>query len=237
MVAPTIPKPFEGELVLYSYFRSSCSCRVRTACQLKGIPLTYRYVNLLRGEQQAQPYLDEINPNGLVPTLLVKDASGNTATMISQSIAILEFLEEAIPSKKSLLPSDALQRARVRELVNIVACDIQPPTNLRILKRVNGLGITNQEWFREYVERPLAAYERILGVTAGRYSVGDEISLGDVCLAPAIENALRWEVDMAKFPRTMKVFETIRDLPEFKIADWRHQEDTPENLRAKGLHP
>lgn len=233
MVAQVTPKSFEGELVLYSYFRSSCSCRVRTACQLKGIPLTYRYVNLLKGEQQAQTYLDGVNPNGLVPTLVVKDASGNTLKTISQSIAIMEFLEETVPSKRSLLSSDPLQRARVRELVNIVACDIQPPTNLRILKRVNSLGVTNQEWFREYMERPLAAYERILGDTAGLYSVGDDVSLADVCLAPAIENALRWEVDMWPFPRVMKVFETIRDMPEFKAADWRHQEDTPGNLKAK----
>lgn len=233
MVAQTVSKPFDGELVLYSYFRSSCSCRIRTACQLKDIPLTYRYVNLLKGEQQAQLYLDEINPNGLVPTLLVKDASGGTVTTISQSLAILEFLEEAALSIRSLLPSEPLQRARVRELVNIVACDIQPPTNLRILKRVNGLGVTNQEWFQEYMERPLAAYERILGDTAGKYSVRDEISLADVCLAPAIENALRWEVDMSLFPRTMKVFEAIRLLPEFRAADWRHQEDTPDCLKAK----
>lgn len=225
--------PSEGELILYTYFRSSCSCRVRTACQLKGIPLTYRFVDLLKGEQQAQPYVDEVNPNGLVPTLLLKNAAGHTETTISQSVAILEFLEEAFPSKRSLLPLDPLQRARVRELVNIVACDIQPPTNLRILKRVNGLGVTNQQWFREYMERPLAAYERILGDTAGKFSIGDEVSLADVCLAPAIENALRWEVDMVKFPKVMSVFERIRELPEFQAADWRHQEDTPENLKMK----
>ncbi|KAF2164738.1 hypothetical protein M409DRAFT_67832 [Zasmidium cellare ATCC 36951] len=229
----TLAAPFEGELVLYTYFRSSCSCRVRTACQLKGTPLSYHYVNLLKGEQQAQPYLDEVNPNGLVPALQVRNASGKTVATISQSVAILEFLEEAVPSKRSLLPSDPFQRARVRELVNIVACDIQPPTNLRILKRVNGLGVTNQEWFREYMERPLAAYEKILRDTAGKYSVGDEVSLADVCLVPAIENALRWEVDMAKFPKVMNVFETIRNLPEFRAADWRHQEDTPENLKVK----
>ncbi|KAK4502717.1 hypothetical protein PRZ48_006143 [Zasmidium cellare] len=229
----TISNPFDGELVLYTYFRSSCSCRVRTACQLKGIPLTYRFVNLLKGEQQAQSYLDEVNPNGLVPTLVIKDASGDTMTTISQSVAILEFLEDIFPSKRSLLPPDPLQRARVRELVNIIACDMQPPTNLRILKRVNGLGVSNQEWFREFMERPLAAYEKILGETTGKFSVGDEVSLADVCLAPAIENALRWDVDMARFPRVMKVFKTIKELPEFKAADWRHQEDTPENLRGK----
>lgn len=233
MSSETVPESFQGELILYTYFRSSCSARVRTACQLKDIPLTYRFVNLVKGEQNEKPYVDDINPNGLVPTLLVNDASGNKITTISQSVAILEFLEEAVPTNRSLLPKDPLHRARVRELVNIVACDTQPPTNLRILKKVNGYGVSNKDWFQQYMEKPMGAYEKILQTTAGKYSVGDEVTLADVFLAPAIENALRWEVDMSKFTKVMRVFETIRELPEFKAADWRHQEDTPDDLKAK----
>ena len=222
------------DLSLYTYFRSSCSCRVRTACQLRDIPLKYKYVNLVAGEQKSQPYIDQVNPNGLVPTLVVKDASGKTVATITQSIAILEFLEEAFPGSKPLLPpaSQAFLRARVRELVNIIACDIQPPTNLRILKRVNGLGVTNQRWFQEMMVLPLTAYESILKETAGKFSVGDELTLADLCLAPAVENALRWEVDLSKFPNVVRVFDALKVLPEFVKGDWKHQGDTPEALRA-----
>ncbi|KAI5362547.1 Putative glutathione S-transferase, Thioredoxin-like superfamily, glutathione Transferase family [Septoria linicola] len=223
-----------GELILYTYFRSYCSCRARTACALKRIPLTFRYVNLIKGEQVLAPYIDAVNPNGTVPTLVVNDASGKTVAKITQSIAILEFLEEAFPSTVPLLPpaSDHFQRAKVRELVDIIACDVQPPTNLRILKTVNELGATNQVWFQGIMEKPLQAYEEVLVQTAGKYSVGDQITLADLCLAPAIENAVRWEVDMSKFPNVMRVFDAIRVLPEFVQGDWRHQEDTPEALRS-----
>lgn len=222
-----------GELILYTYFRSSCSCRVRTACALKNIPLIFRYVNLIKGEQVSEPYIDAVNPNGTVPTLIVNDSSGKIVATITQSIAILDFLEEAFPSTLPLLPpvSDPFLRAKVRELVGIIACDVQPPTNLRILKTVNGLGVTNQVWFQTIMEKPLQAYEEILIQTAGKYSVGDQITLADVCLAPAIENAVRWEVDMSKFPKVMRIFDAMRILPEFVQGDWRHQEDTPEALR------
>ncbi|KXS94769.1 hypothetical protein AC578_7629 [Pseudocercospora eumusae] len=222
-------------LTLYTYFRSSCSCRIRTACHLKAIPLTYEYVNLLADEQKSEAYIDRVNPSGLVPTLVVKDdVSGRTLATITQSIAMLEFLEEAFPMSRRLLPSagQALLRARVRELVDIVACDVQPTTNLRILRRVNGLGVTSVEWFREMIGLPLAGYERILEETAGKYSVGDEVTLADVCLAPAVENAVRWEVDLSNFPNVVRVFDAVKVLPEFVKGDWRHQDDTPEALRA-----
>ncbi|EME84180.1 uncharacterized protein MYCFIDRAFT_152431 [Pseudocercospora fijiensis CIRAD86] len=221
-------------LTLYTYFRSSCSCRVRTACHLKDIPLDYKFVNLVAGEQKAGPYIDQVNPSGLVPALVVRDASGKTVATITQSVAILEFLEEAFPTSRPLLPraSQPLLRARVRELVGIIACDIQPPTNLRIVKRLNGLGVTNQQWFQEMMESPLTAYESFLKGTAGKYSVGDEVTLADVCLAPAIENALRWEVDLSKVPNVVRVFDALKVLPEFVKGDWKHQDDTPENLRA-----
>lgn len=226
--------PTKGSLILYTYFRSSCSCRVRTACHLKNIPLTYRYTNIVKGEQRSSEYIDHVNPSGFVPTLVVQNASGEVVATITQSITILEFLEESFPESRPLLPPspEPFLRARVRELVNIIACDVQPVTNWRVLKRVGGLGVSSQDWFKEMMERPLMAYEKILGQFGGKFSVGDEVTLADVCLAPAVENALRWEVDMGTFPNVMRVFEAVRKLPEFGAGDWRHQEDTPKALRV-----
>ncbi|PPJ53011.1 hypothetical protein CBER1_11331 [Cercospora berteroae] len=236
MCGHEITHPFTGILTLYTYFRSSCSCRVRTACHLKNIPLQFKYINLLSAEQTSPLYLSEINPNGTVPTLLIHSSTGALLGKITQSLSILEFLEETFPSPEyvSLLPppSQWLERAKVRDLVALVACDMQPPTNLRILKQVNPLGITNQAWFAENMAKPVAAYEEVLVQTAGKYSVGDEISLADVCLAPAIENAVRWEVDLSKYPTVLRVFENSRRVEAFVKGDWRHQEDTPEGLRG-----
>ena len=222
-----------GQLILYTYFRSSCSCRVRTACNIKKLPVTYRYVNLLEGEQRAASYL-EVNPGGVVPTLVVTDATGRPIVTISQSIAILEYLEEAFPNSRQLLPpvTQPVARARVRELVNTIACDVQPPTNLRVLRRAKGLGVTSEDWCQEFMDFGLRAYEALLARNPQRYSVGEDITMADVVLAPAIENAMRWGMGLAKLPNVKRVFEAIRALPEFMDADWRHQEDTPEALRA-----
>ncbi|KAM3417139.1 hypothetical protein BST61_g8714 [Cercospora zeina] len=236
MSDPKISHPFTGTLTLYTYFRSSCSCRVRTACHLKNIPLQFKFINLLSAEQTSPPYLSEINPNGTVPTLLIHSSSGELLGKITQSLSILEFLEESFPAPEypSLLPpsSQWLQRARVRDLVALVACDMQPPTNLRVLKQVNPLGVTNQAWFAANMAKPLAVYEEILIQTVGKYSVGNEITLADVCLAPAIENAVRWEVDLSNYPNAVRVFENLRKEEAFVKGNWRHQEDTPEAMRV-----
>lgn len=228
-------QPFDKHhLVLYTYFRSSCSCRVRTACNIKGIPVKFKYVNLVEGAQRDSYFLQNINPGGLVPALVIANGAGEPVVTITQSVAILEWLEEAYPSTTPLLPpvDEPLRRARVRELVNIIAADVQPPTNLRILKRVNALGVNSSEWCQEFMVYGLSAYERLLAETAGQYSVGDELTLADVVLAPAVENALRWGLKLDDFPRMKKVYENIKGLPEFEKADWKHQEDTPESLRS-----
>lgn len=220
--------------MLYTYFRSSCSCRVRTACNIKGIPLKFKYVNLVQGAQRDSYFLENINPSGLVPALVIINGAGDPVATITQSVAILEWLEEAYPSTTPLLPpaSEPLRRARVRELVNIVAADVQPPTNLRVLKRANALGVSSGEWCQEFMAYGLSAYEKLLAETAGQYSVGDELTLADVVLAPAVENALRWGLKLDGLPRLKKIYENIKGLPEFEKADWKHQEDTPGSLRS-----
>jgi maleylacetoacetate isomerase len=219
----------EAKLTLYTYFRSSCSARVRTAAALKGIKLHYEYINLVKAEQSSDGYTS-INPSGAVPTLVLQSTDGDQV-MICQSTAILEFFEEVFPDDTPLLPQDPTKRAQVRELYNILAADLQPRTNLCVINRVGKLGISAQEWCQEQMPPVLEAFETVLKRCSGTYCVGNELTLADVALAPAAEGALRWGVDLGRFPTLNKVFETIRVLPEFVEADWKHQEDTPVKLR------
>jgi maleylacetoacetate isomerase len=131
----------------------------------------------------------------------------------------------------------------VRNLVNILSNDIQPITNLRILKHVEKIGGSRAEWAREYLQLGLdgillyyhkanIAYEAIVEKTAGKYSIGDELTMADIVLAPTVEAGIRWGVDFAVLPITEKTYERLKVLPCFEKGDWRHQEDTPQELRA-----
>lgn len=223
-------------LLLHTYFRSTCSARVRTAAHLKGIPLEYSYIHLLKNDQSSSEYT-ATNPSASVPTLTVTPASGEKA-VIRQSVAILEFFEEYFPDKRKLLPDakDPVNRAKVRELVNIIATDTQPPTNLRILKRVKKVSQGSEaapgEWAKDIMSKGLEAYDKVAEQYAGRYSVGDEVTLADVCLAPAIEGALRNNVDIGQFPTVERVYNNIKGLEEFKKGDWKHQGDTPDEFKG-----
>jgi maleylacetoacetate isomerase len=219
-------------LRLHTYFRSSCSARVRTAANLKGIPLEYTYIHLLKNEQCSPAYTLS-NPSASVPTLSLTDKDGHEI-VIRQSVAILEFLEEYFPDKPALLPpqSDYIGRARVRELVNIITADVQPPTNLRILKKVKKLGGDTNAWAKDLIMDGLRAYDKVAEKYAGNYSVGDEVTMADVVLAPACEGALRYEIDLEEFPTVSRVYKRISVLDAFRKGDWRNQEDTPEEFRS-----
>jgi len=221
-------------LLLYSYFRSSCSARIRIAAHLKNIPLEYRYIHLLSGDQLSESYT-AFNPSASVPTLIFTAPSGDEI-LIRQSVAILEFLEEYFPSSLPLLPpkTDVIGRARVRELVNIISCDVQPPTNLRILKKVKKLGgeDTSAEWAKELIGKGLEAYDKVTEKYAGTYSVGNTVSLADVVLAPAVEGALRYGVDIEKLPTVNRIYQKIKVMDAFQKGDWKHQEDTPPEFKA-----
>lgn len=221
-------------LLLHTYFRSSCSARVRTAAHYKGIPLTYTHIHLLQNAQSSPEYTST-NPCASVPTLTLTPPSGEKI-VIRQSIPILEFLEEYFPNTPPLLPplSQPIERARVRELVAIVASDVQPVTNLRVLRGVKKLGGQEavEEWARSWMQRGLEAYDRVAEGYAGKYSVGDEVSMADVVLAPAVEGALRYGVNLEELKTVKRVYENVRGLDAFKKGDWRHQEDTPEEFRV-----
>lgn len=226
----------QQKLLLHTYFRSSCSARVRIAAHLKGIPLEYSYIHLLK-KDQLEPEYTATNPSASVPTLSVTTSSGEK-TIIRQSIACLEFLEEFFPDTPHLLPplSDPVKRAKVRELVNVIANDVQPPTNLRVLRKVKKLGGEDApaEWAKLFMGQGLEAYDKIAEGYAGKYSVGDEVTMADVVLAPAVEAALRYNIDLDGLKTVKRVYEQIKDEEAFKSGDWRHQPDTPEEFRVEG---
>ncbi|WP_280155231.1 maleylacetoacetate isomerase [Piscinibacter sp. XHJ-5] len=189
---------------LYSYFRSSASYRVRIALALKGIAHDYVPVHLLKNEQLRPPFAD-IAPAKLVP--LLKDGD----QLLTQSLAIIEYLEETHP-EPPLLPGSALDRARVRALTLDVACEIHPLNNLRVLRfLVHDLKVSEDDknrWYRHWVETGLETVERQLAghPATGRFCHGDTPTLADIALVPQIFNAQRLDCRLDHVPTVMRVF-------------------------------
>lgn len=213
---------------LYTYFRSSAAFRVRIALNLKALPWEPIVIWLPDGEQRAPAYTG-VNPQALVPTLVDGDLR------LTQSMAIIEYLDETHP-EPPLLAGSAADRARIRSLAQLVACDIHPINNLRILGYLKGpLGQPKaavDEWYRHWCREGLASYEReLLAGAKGRFSHGDQPSLADLCLVPQIFNARRFEVDLSPYPSVVRVFDACMALPAFDSAQPSHQ---PEASRTAG---
>jgi maleylacetoacetate isomerase/maleylpyruvate isomerase len=209
-------------LKLYTYFRSSAAFRVRIALHLKGLAVESAFVHLAKGEHRKPDYV-AVNPQGLVPVLAVD------GQVLAQSLAIIEYLEETQP-QPPLLPKDALGRARVRNLALIVACEIHPLNNPRVLKYVKStLGRSDEEvnaWYRHWIADGLAKLEAELQRPGtGRYSHGDAPGMADCCLVPQIFNAKRYQCDLAPYPTVMRVFETCMQLDAFDRAQPGKQPD------------
>lgn len=201
---------------LYNYFRSSASFRVRIALELKGLSYEYVPVHLVKGEHK-QPHYSAIAPTQLVPTLVT-----DSQERIGQSMAIIEYLDEVHP-QPPLLPSDALGRAKVRALAQLIACEIHPLNNLRVLKYlVRDLGASDDQktaWYRHWVRTGLEGYEAELAqLPPGTFSYGDTPTLADCCLVPQIFNGQRFDVDFSGLTRTMAAFEACMELPAFQKA-------------------
>ena len=200
---------------LYNYFRSSASFRVRIALHLKGLAYDYLPVHLARGEQK-KPEFAAVTAEGLVPVLEIDDDR-----RLTQSMAIIEYLDETHP-QPPLLPADALGRARVRALAQIVACEIHPLNNLRVLKYLVGELKASEDaknaWYRHWVRLGLESYEAQLATRSGLYSHGDAPTLADCCLVPQIFNAQRFDCDLSGLPRTMAVFDACMQLNAFQKA-------------------
>jgi maleylacetoacetate isomerase len=209
-------------LKLYTYFRSSAAFRVRIALNLKGLKYEPRFVHLPKGEHRVAPYA-EVNAQALLPTLELDDG-----TRLTQSLAIIEYRDEKHPEPR-LVPKDAMARARVRSLALLVACEIHPLNNLRVLQHLKrALGQTQEQidtWYRHWVADGLVKLEAELGGNKGKFCHGDAPTMADCCLVPQIFNAKRYNCDLAPYPTTMRVFDACMKLEAFEHAQPSKQPD------------
>jgi len=210
---------------LHTYFRSSAAFRVRIALNLKGLPYEAVPVHLLRhGGQQHQPAYRALNPMGGVPVLQ------DGALVLTQSLAIIEYLEEVHP-QPALLPATPAERARVRALAQAIACDIHPVNNLRVLQYLKGpLGHTQDEvdaWYRHWVGLGLAAVEQLLAnhPQTGRFCHGDTPGLADCCLLPQVFNARRYQCSLDALPTLQRIAAACETHPAFAAALPANQPD------------
>lgn len=202
-------------LHLFSAARSSASYRVRIALNLKGLAYTQTPIDLRGGEQRSAAFLAR-NPQGLVPALVAGELT------LTQSPAIIEWLDEAYP-EPALLPADRDGRARVRALAALIACDIHPINNLRVLGYLqNELGLdeaTRNTWYRHWVTEGLASLETLLVQGgSGDFCHGDRPGLADLHLVPQVFNALRYDVDLGPYPTIRRIDAACRALPAFAAA-------------------
>jgi maleylpyruvate isomerase len=208
-------------LKLHGYFRSSASYRVRIALNLKGLTAEHLPHHLRKGEQRDPAYL-ALNPQGLVPTLT--DDAGNTLT---QSLAIIEWLDETWPEPR-LLPSDALQRAHVRAFAQAIACDVHPVQNLKVLARLRQLGHAEDDvtgWAAWVNREGLAACEKLIESEPGPFCFGAVPTLADLCLVPQLANARRFGVLVEDFPRLAAAETAAKALKAFADAAPERQTD------------
>jgi maleylacetoacetate isomerase len=214
---------------LYSYFRSSASYRVRIALNLKKLPFEVVPIHLLKngGEQFSAEYR-QLNPDALVPALI--DESAENPTALTQSLAIIEYLEELHP-EPSLLPRKAIDKAYVRSLALSIACDIHPLNNLRVLRylvrdlKVDEDGKT--AWYRHWCEQGLAAIETALARDnrVGTFCFGDTPTLADCCLVPQVSNAQRFNCNLSQMPTIMRINDACLALDAFVKAAPANQPD------------
>lgn len=210
---------------LYGYYRSSASYRVRIALNLKGLTVEHIPVDLLKEEQKTAEY-SAINPQQLVPALVTGEGA-----LLSQSLAIMEYLEECYPNAASLLPKDATGRARVRALAQAIACEIAPLNNLRVLGYLTGkLGLTEEqkvEWYRHWIATGFAALEdRLQETETESFCHGETPTMADCCLVPQVYNARRFECDLRPYPTIRRIAENCEALSAFAAAHPSNYEKT-----------
>ena len=246
----TTPATYAAEaLTLYTYFRSSASYRVRIALNLKALTYASKAIHLVRdgGEQLSVAYR-ALNPDGLVPALVLgaaadpadtADTAGDgdgdgaalpSAQILTQSLAIIEYLDESYPAPP-LLPASAIDRAWVRSIALAIACDIHPVNNLRILRYLSSrLNVTEHDkdaWYRHWCEQGLAALEVMLArdPRVGRFCFGDTPSLADCCLVPQVFNAQRFNCELKAMPTVLRINDACLELDAFQRAMPSRQED------------
>lgn len=218
-------------LKLYNYFRSSTSYRVRLALEFKKLSYEYVPVHLLNngGEQNSESYR-KLNPIGGVPTLI------HNEKVISQTMAIVEYLDEEFPSTFQLFPKDHFLKAKVRQFCENINADIHGMNNLKVLKYLTEeFKISNDQkdqWTQHWLNQGFMALEKMASETAGQFTFADSITAADLFLGPQIVTAERFNVDVTKYKTLNKIYQNCMALPEFKKAHPFAQIDTPEEFKG-----
>ncbi len=209
-------------MILYSYWRSTTAYRVRIALAMKGLEVEIRPIDLVAGEQNSGAYAT-VNPGQGVPCLELADGQ-----RLSQSLAILDWLDET-HSVPALLPADPWQRAKARAAALVIATDIHPINNLRVVERVKALGASQEQavdWMRYWMARGFEAFQAQIEPN-GAYCFGDKPGLADICLVPQLYNARRWDMDLSPFDRLVEIEQRCLALPAFQAAHPDQQPDAP----------
>ncbi|NKB49560.1 MAG: maleylacetoacetate isomerase [Alphaproteobacteria bacterium] len=204
---------------LYDYYRSSAAFRVRIALNIKGLEVDQESVHLRHKDQRSEAYL-AVNPQGLVPALVDDDGA-----VVTQSLAIIEYLDETRPDTPRLLPDGAGGRARVRALSDAIACDIHPLNNLRVLRHIGEAfdvdeATRNDAWYKHWIAEGMSGFEGMLAghSETGEFCHGDRPTMADCCLVPQIYNAERFGCDMSGYPTAMRINATCLALDAFQKA-------------------
>lgn len=208
---------------LYAYWRSSASYRARIALNFKQLDYQYIPVHLLKeGGQQHQLAYRQLNPNGLVPTLV------DGRTVVHQSLAIMEYLDERYPGPQ-LLPGKAAQRAQIRALSLDLAAELQPLINLRVQQYLSGVlavpDSAKQQWLAHWFQQAFSAFEVSLQDSNGDYCVGQQFSMADACLVPQVYSAERFNIDLSPYPLLRQVYQHLVTLPWVQAAHPSQQPD------------
>lgn len=216
-------------LILYNYFRSSTSYRARIALALKKLEYEYYPIHLLNngGEHHSESYR-KLNPMGGIPTLV------HDGKVIGQTMAILQYLDEAFPQTYQLFPNDFFQKAKVIQFCENINTDIHPVQNLKVLKYLgNTFGVTEEQkehWVQHWISEGFKALEKMAQETSKEYCFGSTVTAADVYLIPQMVTAERFNTDLSPFPVLNKVYKNCLELPEFKNAHPFRQIDTPAEL-------
>ena len=215
----------QATLTLFDYHRSSAAYRVRITLNLKGLAYQSKSINLLESEEVSNEYR-ALNPQGLVPTLVVKNEERGDI-ILTQSLAICEYLEELQP-EPSIMSEKAFSRARIRSLAQLIGCDIHPLDNLRVLNYLEDELSVDKEskmtWYKHWIKVGFDALEhRLQESETGDYCHRNKVSLADICLVPQVYNAYRFDCNLSTYPKIVEIAKRCNQLPAFIKAQ-------PENM-------
>jgi len=211
---------------LYDYYRSSAAFRVRIALNIKGLIPVREFISLIDLEQRSKDYL-LLNPQGLVPALVDDDG-----TVVTQSMAIIEYLDETRPDGPRLIPDTVKDRAWVRALSEIIACDIHPLNNLRVLRHIGkefdvDNDTRNDIWYKHWIAEGMKSLESTLNSSSltGEFCFGDNLTMADCCLVPQVYNAKRFSCDLTSYKTVMRINDVCMNLSYFEQALPENQPD------------